>query len=69
MNNLPNYDEKSTSQFSAIRQIINMGYTYLSREEVRQILHKQDYKNILEDIAFQAMRKINDDTVSDKTIH
>ena len=68
-NTLPNYDEKSTSQLSAIRQIINMGYTYLSREEVRQILHKQDYKNILEDIAFQAMRKINDDTVSDKTIH
>lgn len=68
MNNLPNYDEKSTSQFSALRQIINMGYTYLSREEVRQILHKQDYKNILEDITFNAMRKINDDTVSDKSI-
>ena len=65
---LPNYDEKSTSQFSAVKQLINMGYNYLSRAEVRQILQKQDYKNLLEEITFQAMRKINDDTVSDKSI-
>ena len=64
---LPNYDEKSTSQFSAVKQLINMGYNYLSRAEVRQILQKQDYKNLLEEITFQAVRKINDDTVSDKS--
>ena len=29
-NTLPNYDEKSTSQFSAVKQLINMGYNYLT---------------------------------------
>ena len=67
-NTLPNYDEKSTSQFSAVKQLINMGYNYLTREEVRDILHKQDYKYLLEEITFQAMRKINDESVSDKSI-
>ena len=37
-NTLPNYDEKSTSQFSAVKQLINMGYNYLTREKVRDIL-------------------------------
>lgn len=67
-NTLPNYDEKSTSQFSAVKQLINMGYNYLTREKVRDILHKQDYKYLLEEITFQAMRKLNDESVSDKSI-
>ncbi len=65
---LPNYDEKSTSQFSAVKQLINMGYNYLTRAEVKQMLQKQDYKYLLEEITFQAMRKINNSAVSDKSI-
>jgi type I restriction enzyme, R subunit len=65
--NLPDFDEASSSQIPAIIQLINIGYTYLSREGVRT-MRESNSKYILKDIAFEAVRKINSSEVSDKSI-
>lgn len=64
---LPDFDEASSSQIPALLQLINLGYRYIPRHEVNNL---RDGKNqyILRDIAFDAVRAINDDTVSDKSI-
>lgn len=64
---LPDFDEASSSQIPAILQLINMGYTYISRHEVDAY---RDGKNqyILQDIAHQALRAINPEEISDKSI-
>lgn len=71
MNNsptLPFTNEKCTSQMEALLQLINLGYIYLSPAEAMKYREYNTSKYILEDIAFQAMRKINSDKVSDKSI-
>ncbi len=64
---LPNFDEASSSQIPAILQLINMGYTYIPRHEVDNL---RDGKNqyILRDIAHKAIRAINPQEISDKSI-
>ena len=64
---LPNFDEASSSQIPAILQLINMGYTYIPRHEVDNL---RDGKNqyILRDIAHKAIRAINPEEISDKSI-
>lgn len=68
MNNLPNYDEKSTSQMDVVIQLVNLGYEYISPAEIMLLRENNSSKYILEEITFQAMRKINDKNVSDKSI-
>lgn len=59
-------DEKRTSQMDAVIQLINMGYTYLTHEQIRQYRKNNEY--ILTDITTEAMKKINGDKASDKSI-
>ena len=64
---LPDFDEASSSQIPALLQLINLGYHYIPRYKVNEL---RDGKNqyILRDIAFNAVRAINDETISDKSI-
>ena len=52
----------------AILQLINLGYIYLSPAETMKYRGNNTSKYILEEITFNAMRKINNDEVSDKSI-
>ena len=64
---LPNFDEASSSQIPAILQLINLGYTYIPRHEIEKYRYgKNQY--ILTEIAQKALRKINPDKISDKSI-
>lgn len=67
MFSLPDFDEASSSQIPALLQLINLGYHYIPRYKVNEL---RDGKNqyILRDIAFNAVRAINDETISDKSI-
>ena len=64
---LPNFDEASCSQIPAIIQLINLGYNYIGRHEVSKY-RENNSQYILRDIAFEAIRKINSDEISDKSI-
>lgn len=61
-NNLPDFDEASSSQIPAILQLINLGYEFIADPRS----DKSQY--ILRDIAFAAMRKINKSEISDRSI-
>ena len=64
---LPDFDEASSSQIPAILQLINLGYTYIPRHEVEKYRYgKNQY--ILTEIAQKALRRINPDKISDKSI-
>lgn len=64
---MPDFDEASVSQIPALLQLVNMGYTYLSREKVRQLRESQG-QYILRDVAFDALRAINSPKISGKSI-
>lgn len=65
---LPDFDEASCSQIPAIRQLINMGYTYIGRRAVDD-MRESHGQYILRDIAFNALRAINDASkISDASI-
>ncbi len=65
---LPDFDEASSSQIPAICQLINMGYSYIGRRDV-DALRESHGQYILRDIAFKALRRINDaDKISDNSI-
>ena len=65
---LPDFDEASCSQIPAIRQLINMGYTYIGRRVVDGMRDSHG-QYILRDIAFDALRRINDPSkISDNSI-
>ena len=65
---LPDFDEASSSQIPAIIQLINMGYSYVGRHEVEKI-RESNGQYILRDIAFKALREINDpEKISDASI-
>lgn len=65
---LPDFDEASSSQIPALLQLINLGYSYIPRHQVNTLRDgKGQY--VLRDIAFQALRKINDDRISDKSLN
>ncbi len=67
MHELPNFDEASSSQIPALLQLINLGYDYIPRNEVNN--HRESKSQyILHDIAKKALRDINEDIISDKSI-
>lgn len=66
-NDLPDFDEASLSQIPALLELVNLGYTYLSRAQVGT-MRDGPSQYILRDIAFDALRKINPPTISDKSI-
>ena len=65
---LPDFDEASSSQIPAIIQLINMGYNYIPRHDVDK-MRESHGQYILRDIAFDALREINDkQRISDASI-
>lgn len=66
---LPDLDEANSSQIPALIQLVNMGYTYLSRQQVRDLRQNDSRRYILTDIAFEALRKINSNNISDQSIY
>ncbi len=66
-NYLPDFDEASLSQIPALLELVNLGYTYLSHAQVAT-MRDGPSQYILRDIAFDALRKINAPTISDKSI-
>ncbi|MFC1498052.1 type I restriction endonuclease subunit R [Verrucomicrobiota bacterium] len=65
---LPDFDEASASQIPALLELVNLGYTYIPRAEISE-LRESTSQYILRDIAFKTLREINDESVSDKSIH
>ena len=64
---LPDFDEANSSQIPALLQLINLGYDYIPRNEVNN--HRESKSQyILHDIAKKALRDINEDIISDKSI-
>ena len=67
-NSLPNFDERNSSQMSAIIQLINLGYSLMSNEQ--SLKYRKDSSHfILTNIAFQAIKNINSADISDKSIY
>lgn len=64
---LPDFDEASMSQIPALLELVNLGYAYLPRSEVSR-LREGHSQYVLRDIAFMALRGINDSRISDKSI-
>ena len=64
---LPDFDEASVSQIPAVLQLVNLGYDYIPRREIAK--HREgNGQYILRDIAFDALRRINDARVSDQSL-
>ena len=67
LHEFPDFDEASSSQIPALLQLINLGYDYIPRNEVNN--HRESKSQyILHDIAKKALRDINEDIISDKSI-
>ena len=67
LHELPDFDEASSSQIPALLQLKNLGYDYIPRNEVNN--HRESKSQyILHDIAKKALRDINEDIISDKSI-
>lgn len=64
---LPDFDEASMSQIPALLELVNLGYTYVSRAEITK-LRESTGQYILRKVAFDALRAINSDEVSSKSI-
>lgn len=64
---LPDFDEASSSQIPALLELVNLGYTYIPRAKVAE-LRDGSSQYILREIAFDALRKINESHISDKSI-
>lgn len=56
------------SQIPALLEFVNLGYTYISRAKITK-LRENTSQYILRKIAFKALREINDNNISDKSIH
>ena len=64
---LPDFDEASASQIPALLELVNLGYIYLCRSKVTR-LRESTSQYVLRDIACKALRKINGDNITDKSI-
>jgi len=64
---LPDFDEASASQIPALLQLVNVGYTYLTRHQTRE-LRESNSQYVLRALAFTALRNINGPNISDKSI-
>lgn len=67
LHELPDFDEASSSQIPALLQLINLRYNYIPRNEVNNYRESKS-QYILHDIAKKALRDINEDIISDKSI-
>ena len=54
-------------EIPALLELVNLGYVYLPRKDVAR-LREGRAQYILRSIAFEALRKINGPTISDKSI-
>lgn len=64
---LLDFDEACMSQIPAILQLVNLGYIYIPRREVAK--HRESNgQYVLRDIAFNALRQINDARISDQSL-
>lgn len=66
-NELPDFDEASASQIPALLELVNLGYVYLPRAEVAR-LRESASQYVLRDVAFAALRRINGENISAKSI-
>ena len=64
---LPDFDEASASQIPALLELVNLGYVYLPRAEVTR-LRESASQYVLREVAFAALRRINGENISDKSI-
>lgn len=64
---LPDFDGASASQIPALLELVNLGYSYIPREEIAK-LREGTSQYVLREIAFEALRKINGPSISDKSI-
>ena len=64
---LPDFDEASASQIPALLELVNLGYTYIPREKIVE-LRESTSQYVLRAIAFDALRKINGENISAKSI-
>ena len=71
-----NFDEAKQSQLPAVELLVNMGFKYLSRNDIAHQRDMDNSKFILKDIAFNKLREINSYEYkekvykfSDKNIH
>jgi type I restriction enzyme R subunit len=62
-----NFDEAKQSQLPTVEILINLGYNYLSKTEIKKQRGGDDSKFILSGIAFEALNKINSYQVGDKS--
>lgn len=69
MSILANFDEAKQSQLPFVELLLNMGYKYISIEEVMKEREGNTSKFILKNIAFNKLRKINNELISDKSIN
>ena len=53
------FDELRQSQIPAVELLINLGYSYLSQEELKKLRYEDDSRYILKDIAFDNLKRIN----------
>ncbi|MFH1883487.1 MAG: hypothetical protein ABIL62_12345, partial [Planctomycetota bacterium] len=65
--NLPDFDEASMSQIPALLELVNLGFTYIPRAQVSN-MRESPSQYVLRDIAFNALREINNSNISDKSI-
>ena len=68
VHSLPDFDEASTSQIPALLELVNLGYTYIPQAKITE-MRESTSQYILRDIAFEALRNINENKISDKSIH
>ena len=71
-----NFDEAKQSQLPAVELLVNMGFKYLSRNDIAHQRDMDESKFILKDIAFNKLKEINSyeykekiHKFSDKNIH
>ena len=61
-----NFDEVSQSQLPLVQMLINMGYTYLSREEVLRQRGENPSEFILKEIAKKEKIEVTEEEVSER---
>jgi len=64
---LPDFDEASMGQIPALLELVNLGFTYIPRAQVSE-KRESPSQYVLRDIAFNALREINNSNISDKSI-
>ena len=66
MNIKANFNEAQQSQLPFAEMLLNMGYRYISRDEIKKQRREDNGKFILQDIAEEFLMKINSYEINDK---